>query len=101
DPDPQSAESARQTLKIDKYQQLPYRARLEQEQAKDLTQAIDKAIQRLSQSEGHVNSLKSIDPKRPMNADEKRRSEEQRDQLGTASKELADAAESNRRTSFS
>src|SRR5439155_18018514 len=98
--DPQTVESARQALKIDKYQQLAYRARLEQEQARDLVQAIDKAIQRLNESEGQVNALKSIDANRAMNADERRRADEQRDKLANTGKDLGEAAESNLRTSF-
>jgi hypothetical protein len=100
DPDPQTVESARQTLKIDRNQSLSYRARAEQEQAKDLVRAIDKAIQRLQESEGQVNALKAIEPNRAMRPDEKQRADEQRDRLATTSKDLGEAAESNLRTAF-
>ena len=101
DPDPQSAESAKQTLKIDNGQPLAYRTRLEQKFAKDLMQAIDRAIQRLHQSEGQVNSLKNVDPNRPMNTGEKSRAEEQREHLAATSKDLADAADDNLRNAYS
>jgi hypothetical protein len=101
DPDPQSAESARQTLKIDNGQPLAYRTRVEQQQAKDLMQAIDRAIQRLQQSEWPINSLRDIDRGRTMNADEKNRAKEQREQLAKTSEDLADAAESNLKNSYS
>jgi hypothetical protein len=101
DPDPQSVESAKQTLKIDSTQPLAYKTRVEQQHARDLVREIDRAIQRLAQSDGAVNSLKDIDRNRPMNADEKTRAKEQREQLATTSKDLADAAESNLRNAFS
>jgi hypothetical protein len=101
DPDPQSTESARQTLRIDNGQPLAYRTRVEQQQAKDLMQAIDRAIQRLQQSDWPVNSLKDIDRSRAMNADEKNRAKEQREQLAKTSEDLADAAESNLKNSYS
>jgi hypothetical protein len=101
DPDPQSTESAKQTLKIDNAQPLAYRTRVEQQQAKDLVQAIDRAIQRLQQADWPVNSLKDIDRGRAMNADEKKRAVEQRENLAKTSEELSDAAESNLRNAFS
>lgn len=100
DPDPQTVESARQTLKIDDNQSLGFRARIEQDQAKNLTQAIDKAIQRLQHAEGQVNSLKNVEAKRAFNPDETRRADEQRDHLATTGKDLGEAAESNLRTAF-
>lgn len=95
DPDPQSAESAKQTIRIDNGQPLAYRTRIEQQLAKDLIQAIDRAIQRLHQAQWPVNSLKDIDRNRPMNDGEKTRAREQREHLATTSGDLADAAESN------
>jgi hypothetical protein len=100
DPDPQSTESAKQTLKIDAGQPLAYRTRLEQQQAKDLTAAIDRAIQRLGQAEWPVNSLKDIDRSRAMNPGEVTRAKEQRDHLATTGKDLSDAADSNLRNAF-
>ena len=100
-PDPQSTESAKQSLNVDNGQPLAYRTRLEQQQAKDLTQAIDRAIQRLGQSDGAVKSLRDIDRSRVMSADEKKRAAEQRDHLAETSEELADAADSNLRNAFS
>ena len=100
DPDPQVVESARQTLTIDNGQSLSYLARVEEERAKDLMQAIEKAIQRLNQSEGQVNSLKGIDANRAMNSGEKTRAQEQREHLATTSKELAETAKENLKGSF-
>jgi hypothetical protein len=100
DPDPQSTESARQTLKIDNGQPLAYRTRVEQQQARDLMQAIDRAIQRLQQSDWAVKSLKDIDRSRTMNGDEKNRAKEQREALAKTSEDLSDAAESNLKNSY-
>ena len=100
DPDPQSAESAKQTLKIDNDQPLAYRTRVEQQQAKDLVAAIDKAVQRLGQAEWAINSLRDADRSRALNADEQKRAAEQRDHLAKTSEDLADAAASNLRNAF-
>jgi hypothetical protein len=100
DPDPQSTESARQVLKIDKGQPLALKTRLEQQHARDMIQAIDRAIHRLNQSHGQVDSLRHVDASRAMNAGEKARAEEQREHLATTSRELAEAAEVNLRNGY-
>jgi hypothetical protein len=100
DPDPQSTESGKQVLKIDNGQPLAFKTRLEQQNAKDMIQAIDRAIQRLNQSHGQVDSLRHVDASRAMNAGEKARAEEQREHLATTSRELAEAAETNLRNGY-
>lgn len=92
DPAPQSAESGRQTLRVD-HRAESLAARQDRAEAKDLTEAIRTAIRRLEEVRPEVETFKwSGRDQQGLSADARRRAEEVKDRLEKTGNELAKEA---------
>ena len=92
DPDPQWSESAKQVLRLEKGAETAA-SKLDEERAKDLIEAIRKAIEGLDNARPLADQSQWIDRNRSMTADERRRSEDAQGRLEKTASELSKAAD--------
>jgi hypothetical protein len=99
DPDPQPGFSAKQTLTIERGAE-PYAQRADEERARELEQAINKATDELNQAEGKSWPLRNNDPNHQLSDQEKQQAHEAEQQLADAIKQLHHEAEEQQDTPF-
>lgn len=99
DPDPQAGFSAKQTLTIERGAQ-PYAQRADEERARELEQAINRASDELNQAEGKSWPLRNNDPNHQFNDQEKKEAREAEQHLAEAIKQLHHEAEEQKGTPF-
>jgi hypothetical protein len=100
DPDPQFSYSARQTLKIDRHEDLSYQDKSEKKIADDLQRAIQKAIEQLNREQGEVQPAKDIDAKQHLEPWHQKQLHQATQDLPHTSRDLLKAAEEAKDTVF-
>jgi hypothetical protein len=99
DPDPQSTESAHQTLRLDRNAK-GIAEQLDEKRAHDLMEAIRKAINEIEQEKWPAESFKGIDHNRELTNDEKQNVETLKDKVEKTSNDLVAVADEHKEDKF-
>ena len=100
DPDPQSSFSNKQTLKINKNEYTSFQSKEDKKLAKDLTQAIEKAIRELNQEEQHMQPAKDVDARQRLETHQRAQLHEATREIPKTGRELKSAADEARDSIF-